>query len=201
MPLRTTRYERHAIQFWIVPVSHQRPIFNGNLYGKANRVVMNDLMGVRDRVRRTETAIEWATTQLQPPLHDMSSFLAMITGWSTVTGNTMRWRYSFKRAVRQLQANVIAIDNADDDLASDYIAINLYEFKNNDTFLGVGRDQDGPLNDPYRTVGPVGADWTGSYWANPDIPQPVIMHKVYIASGDIGYVFSHPNPVRCIEAP
>lgn len=179
-------------------MSHQRPIFNGNLYGKANRVVMNDLMGVRDRVRRTETAVEWATTQLQPALHDMSSFLAMITGWTTVTGNTMRWRYSFKRAVRQVQANVITVDNANDDATYEYLAINLYEFRNSDS--GAGRDQDGPLNDPNRTVGPVGSDWTGSYWAAGDVPQPVIMHKVYVASGDIGYVFSHPNPVRCIEA-
>lgn len=158
---------------------------------------MNGLMDSTDFVNRNRSAVEWASLQIQPDLHDMTSFLALILNFTAVTGNALRWRYSFTRAVRQSEAGIVAVPNADDDLSGEFIAINLYEFRN--VAAAGGKDQDGPLDTPPRTVGPVGGWWNGSAWTIDDVKQPVVMHKVYTSEGNIGYVFSHPNPIRCIE--
>lgn len=177
-------------------MSHQRPIFNGNLIGKANRVVMNGLLDQADYVGRNHGPVDWARMQMRPGAHDMAPFLAMITGWVVVPAHTIRWRYTFKRAVRENLADVVKINNAEDDLDLEPIAINLYEYRN--VSLPAEADQDGPLAVPNRTVGPVGAKHTGATWVPDTTEQPVIMFKVYTKEGDIGYVFSHPNPVACV---
>jgi len=177
-------------------VSHQRPIFNGNLLGKANRIVMNGLVDTADYVGRNRSAVDWAASQLQPDLFDMSSFMATLLGALPLTGNSARWAYKFKRSSREGVSNIVQVAQAEDDFTNSFMALNLYEFNN--TSAG---DQDGPFSAPLRVIGPVGSSWTGLNFTTADFNQPVIMHKTYRTDGEVAYVFSHPNPVRCIEEP
>jgi hypothetical protein len=177
-------------------VSNQQPIFNGDLLGKANRIVMNDLVQNSAYINRNKSAIDWAQRAIQPENFEIAYFLAVLKGFQLMQAN--RWRYSFRRAVLEIQPTGIWYDDvldAEDESAAAYEAINLYEFPNTGTAT-----QDGDLNTPPMTVGPVGATYDGTNWsfASPSTAL-VVMYKQYTKDGTIKYFFSHPNPVRCIE--
>ena len=178
-------------------MSNQQPIFNGDLLGKANRIVMNGLVQGSAYLNQNRSAIDWARAEMQPPVHDLSTFLAMLTGYQLIADN--RWKYSFRRAVLDVQGANIWFDdisNAEDDRSSAFDAINLYELPNTNTST-----QDGDLTAPPMTVGPVGTtyDDIAESWSFADPPTAVvIMHKVYAKAGQLKYCFMHPNPVRCL---
>lgn len=161
---------------------------------------MNGLVQGTAYVDRNRSAIDWARAEMQPENFDISHFLAVLTGYESIPGTSgNRWRYRFVRAVLTSPIGATwfeQIANAEDESLSDYRAFNLYEFPNTATST-----QDGPLDTPPSTVGPVGASYddVAETWSFPEAsPALVVMHKMYAKDGAAIYFFSHPNPIRCL---
>lgn len=178
-------------------MSYQNPIFNGNLIGKANRVVMNDLVRKADKVAASTPVLDWGQIAMRPGNFEISCFLAVLKGFVQIN-SLLRWKYSFRRAALKDVGNVKWYDDvtdAEDDSAADKVAINLYELPNTATST-----QDGGLSVPPSTVGPVGAIYENDTWVWPGTSHAlVVMYRAYQVDGNICYFFSHPNPYRCIE--
>lgn len=175
-------------------MSHQRPIFNSGIYGKANQVVMNTLLEAADAVQIHSAGLEWAQMNSAPEGPQPRMFLARLSTATSLGALTYRWTYAGQAAVLDASNSVSALLVNDSSLQFSG-AINLRELFN------VNNPVDGmDPNAPQVTVGPVGATYQGNnLWSFDELEAAVVMYAFFLTNGSPVLYFDRPNPVRCYE--
>jgi len=170
-------------------MSNQRPIFNAGLYGKANRVVMNDMMDGTEFTQNNQFATEYAYRASMPNPYEPRKFLARLTTATAISGG--RWSYAGTAAVMLVSSPYSEIISAGGETFTG--AINLRE-----VFNSSGTDIDGMnFTSPAATVGPVGSFFDVSAWATTGLEALVEITVVYAKTGEPMFYFDRPNPLRC----
>lgn len=172
-------------------MSHQRPIFQSGLFGKANQIVLNNLLEVADTVQQYQAGLINSQGGILEDRQVVRSFLARLNSATSLGALTYRWTYSGVPWVFGTNQGEAVNDSSDQFTG----AINLRELFN------VLNPVDGmdPTAPPV-SVGPVGSTYTGSNtWSITNLQAVVVMYVTVDKFGNVVRYFDRPNPVRCGE--
>jgi hypothetical protein len=182
-------------------VSHQRPIFNTGLFGRANASVCNAWTDAADAVSQNADGIAWASEQVVRGSVP-ETWLAKLT--SAVSLGTNRWKYVFEPMTISLATNAATPQQL---LAGTFgktpagptheqHAFNIRELRN------TAAEIDGTVLATGQTIGPVGSTWTNlgggaAGWSLVNLAGYVLLHQEYSAEGLSLFWFDCVNPTRC----
>lgn len=167
-------------------MSHQVPIFDRGLFGKANSFVCNAWTESANLVGAHEEGLAWAQAQVRAGVVE-TRFLAKITTATSLAPN--RWTYSGVALAITSAYAPTGISGTFGTFSGN--AINLRELRNTSTTL------DGAPIPTGASVGPFGSSWSGSAWTTSSLEGYCEIVAAYDTSGSVFYYFSEPNPTRC----
>ena len=174
-------------------MSHQRPIFSNGLFGKANQIVMNNLLEVADTVQQYQAGLVNSQGGILEGRQVTRTFLAKLNTATSLGALTYRWTYAGVPVVFNAATQTVAIVNDSADQFSG--AFNLREMYN---LLNPVDGMDPSA--PPVSVGAVGATYTGSNtWSTTNLQAVVVMYVTVDQAGTVVHYFDRPNPVRCGE--
>lgn len=166
-------------------MSHQVPIFESGLFGKANRFVTNAWTESASAVAANAEGLEWAQRQVVQEAVQ-TTYLAKITT-ATVLG-TNRWRYDGV-AFDITAAGAATVSTGT--FGQFTGALNIRELRNTAGVI------DGSPLPTGASIGPVGSSWTGTVWSTTSLEGYVWITVAYDTGGNVLYWFDTPNPSRC----
>lgn len=170
-------------------MSHQRPIFQSGLFGKANQIVLNNLLDVADTVQQYQAGLINSQGGILEDRQVVRSFLAKLSTATPI--GSYRWSYAGKKCVFSFGSTTVVNDSADDFSG----ALNLRELFNTTNPV----DGMNPT-EPDVSVGPVGSTYSGcNEWSTANLEAVVVMYVTVSTNGSVVYYFDRPNPVRCLE--
>lgn len=179
-------------------MSHQRPIFQNGLYGKANQIVMNGLLDAADAVVANSPGIYAAQQLLLEQRQSLRCFLARLetaTAVGGLPGQYHTWTYAGRPWVLSHLGVGSPGSFVNDSADAFSAAINLRELFNYDNPLD-GMDPSAPG----VVAGPVGSKWmAANVWSTANLQAVVLMYTTTTSNGTPIYFFDRPNPVRCTE--
>lgn len=171
-------------------MSHQQPIFNTGLFGKANHIVCNQWTESASTVAANVEGIAWAQQQVVGAF-SIRKFLAKVVSASSIGDN--RWVYGFVPFAIDGTSPIVLDGTFGNSSAGQVqqIAINLREMTNDLGWI------DGSPTDGNIDAGPFGSYYEGTEWVmDAGYCEMTIANK---KDGSALFWFSEPNPIRCIS--
>jgi hypothetical protein len=167
-------------------MSHQQPIFEQGLFGKANGFVCNAWTESSNIVSMHEEGIAWAQAQVRAGSIE-TRFLAKLTAATPISAN--RWLYSGVALAITAAHGPTGITGSFGTFTLN--AINLRELRN------TASAADGSPLPSGASIGPVGSTWANSAWSTTVLEGYCEVTAAHDTSGGVFHWFDCPNPTRC----